>query len=76
MWHGIAAARLGGTVGDISAAVQGYVGSLPTAYGIVEEYTGHGIGSAMHQPPDVPNLGRAGRVPRSCRAWPWPSSRC
>jgi methionyl aminopeptidase len=64
MWHGIGAARLGGTVGDISAAIQSYVRSLPVPYGIVEEYTGHGIGSAMHQPPDVPNLGRAGRGPR------------
>jgi methionyl aminopeptidase len=64
MWHGIAAARLDGTVGDISAAIEAYVRSLPTAYGIVEEYTGHGIGSAMHQPPDVPNLGRPGKGPK------------
>lgn len=64
MWHGIGAARLGGTVGDISAAVEAYVRSLPTAYGIVPDYTGHGIGSAMHQPPDVPNLGRPGKGPR------------
>lgn len=56
MWHGIAAARLGGHVADISAAVEGYVRRLDTAYGIVEEYVGHGIGSAMHQPPDVPNV--------------------
>jgi methionyl aminopeptidase len=33
-------------------------------YGIVEEYTGHGIGSAMHMDPPVPNYGRAGRGPR------------
>jgi methionyl aminopeptidase len=64
MWHGIGAARLGGTVGDVSAAIESFVRSLPTTYGIVEEYTGHGIGSAMHQPPDVPNLGRAGKGPR------------
>ncbi|HEU5486868.1 MAG TPA: type I methionyl aminopeptidase [Microlunatus sp.] len=64
MWHGIAAARLGGTVGDVSAAIQGFVRGLATPYGIVEEYTGHGIGSAMHQPPDVPNLGRAGKGPK------------
>lgn len=64
LWHGIAAARLDGRVGDISAAVEDYVDSLPTPYGIVEEYVGHGIGSAMHQPPDVPNLGRPGRGPR------------
>lgn len=64
MWHGIAAARLGGRIGDISAAIEAYVASLPHAYGIVAEYVGHGIGSAMHQPPDVPNLGRGGRGPR------------
>ena len=33
-------------------------------YGVVEEYTGHGIGSAMHMDPPVPNYGRAGRGPR------------
>ena len=33
-------------------------------YGIVREYTGHGIGTAMHQPPDVPNFGKPGRGPR------------
>ena len=54
MWHGIAAARLDGWVSDISAAVEDYVTGLEPAYGIVEEYVGHGIGSAMHQPPDVP----------------------
>ena len=64
MWHGIAAARLGGHVGDISAAVESYVASCGSAYAIVEEYVGHGIGSAMHQPPDVPNFGRAGRGAR------------
>jgi methionyl aminopeptidase len=62
MWHGIAAARLGGHVTDISAAVERYVGSTP--YEVVEDYVGHGIGSALHQPPDVPNVGRPGRGPR------------
>jgi methionyl aminopeptidase len=55
MWHGIAAARLGGQVRDISAAVAQHVRAQPRAYGIVEEYVGHGIGSEMHQAPDVPN---------------------
>ena len=64
MWHGIAVARLGGRVGDISSAIEDYVDSLATPYGIVGDYTGHGIGSAMHQPPDVPNLGRAGKGPK------------
>ncbi|GAA1842392.1 methionyl aminopeptidase [Microlunatus capsulatus] len=63
LWHGIAAARLGGHVGDISAAVEEHVRSLDGGYGIVEEYVGHGIGSAMHQPPDVPNLAPRGVLP-------------
>lgn len=63
LWAGIAAARLGGRVTDISHAVERYVNEQPHDYGIVEEYTGHGIGSAMHQPPDVPNYGRPGRGP-------------
>ncbi len=63
LWQGIAAARLGGRVGDISRAVESYVRSQGP-FGIVEDYTGHGIGSAMHQPPDVPNRGRPHRGPR------------
>jgi methionyl aminopeptidase len=61
MWAGIAAARIGGRVGDISAAVEGFVRARKAGYGIVSDFTGHGIGTEMHQPPDVPNLGRAGR---------------
>jgi methionyl aminopeptidase len=63
MWRGIAAAHLGGRVTDISHAVERYVRG-EGRYGIVEDYTGHGIGSQMHQPPDVPNYGRPGRGPR------------
>lgn len=63
MWRGIAAARLGGRVTDISAAVEGYV-RRRGRYGILEDYTGHGIGSEMHQPPNVPNFGKRGRGPK------------
>ena len=63
MWRGIAAARLGGRVTDISHAVEKHVRASGT-YGILEDYTGHGIGTEMHQPPDVPNFGRAGRGPK------------
>ena len=63
LWAGIAAARPGGRVGDISHAVEASLRSRGS-YGILEDYTGHGIGSAMHQPPDVPNVGRAGRGAR------------
>ncbi len=63
MWAGIAAARLGGRVTDISHAVETSVRGNG-AYGILEDFTGHGIGTAMHQPPNVPNYGRPGRGPK------------
>ncbi|QCW51702.1 type I methionyl aminopeptidase [Nocardioides dongxiaopingii] len=63
LWAGIGAARLGGRVTDISHAVETLVRSRGD-YGILEDYTGHGIGSEMHLPPDVPNLGKPGRGPR------------
>ncbi|MCW2762864.1 MAG: map [Marmoricola sp.] len=68
MWAGFAAARLGGRVTDISHAVEQYIRAQPHPtggeFGILEDFTGHGIGTAMHQPPNVPNYGRAGRGPR------------
>jgi methionyl aminopeptidase len=63
LWHGMGAAALGGHVSDISAAVETYVRSQG-GYGIVEDYVGHGIGSAMHMPPSVPNFGRPGKGPK------------
>jgi methionyl aminopeptidase len=66
MWRGFGAARLGGRVTDISHAIESYVRSQGE-YGIVEDYVGHGIGSAMHMPPSVPNYGRPGRGPKLVR---------
>ena len=66
LWHGIAAARLGGRLTDISHAVERHVRSQGD-YGIVEDYVGHGIGSAMHMPPNVPNFGKPGKGPRLIR---------
>jgi methionyl aminopeptidase len=63
LWAGIAAARLGGRVSDISHAVETTVRSQG-GYGILEDYVGHGIGTQMHLPPNVPNVGRPGRGPR------------
>ncbi|MCZ4500499.1 MAG: map [Marmoricola sp.] len=63
MWAGFAAARLGGRVTDISHAVETYIRSRGS-YGILEDYTGHGIGTEMHQPPNVPNYGKAGKGPK------------
>lgn len=59
LWDGIAAMKLGGRIGDISAAVQASILAAGN-YGILRDYTGHGIGSEMHQEPAVPNYGRPG----------------
>lgn len=63
LWAGLHAARAGGRLSDISHAVESHVNAAGD-YGIVEEYVGHGIGSAMHMDPSVPNYGRPGRGPR------------
>ena len=62
LWRGMAAARLGGRVSDISHAIETFVRSQGR-YGILEDYTGHGIGTEMHMAPNVPNVGRRGRGP-------------
>lgn len=66
LWAGIAAARLGGRVSDISHAVEASIRAQPGGerYGILEDYTGHGIGTEMHMAPNVPNFGRPGRGPK------------
>jgi methionyl aminopeptidase len=56
---GIAAARPGGRLGDISAAV-GKIGKS-AGYGISTDLGGHGVGRTMHEDPHIPNRGRAGR---------------
>jgi methionyl aminopeptidase len=63
LWAGIAAGGVGRRVGDVSHAIQRSVEAAGD-YGIADGYTGHGIGTAMHQAPDVPNVGRPGRGPR------------
>jgi len=56
---GIAAARCGGHLGDISAAIQSYVESR--GFSVIREYTGHGVGRALHEEPQVPNFSTGGR---------------
>lgn len=58
---GIAAARPGARLGDVSSTIQQYVESR--GYSVVREYTGHGIGREMHEDPQVPNFGSAGQGP-------------
>jgi len=54
----IAAARPGGSVGDIGAAVQAFV--EPRGFSVVRDFVGHGIGRRLHEPPQVPNVGIPG----------------
>ncbi len=61
LYAGIAQARAGNRVGDISAAIQNFVESR--GYNVVREYTGHGIGRQMHEDPQIPNHGEPGRGP-------------
>lgn len=59
--EGIKAARDGAHVGDIGAAIQAYAEAR--GYGVVREYVGHGVGRALHEEPQIPNYGQAGRGP-------------
>ena len=56
---GIAAAQPGGRVSDIGAAVESV--AVAHGYGVVREFVGHGVGTALHEEPQVPNYGPAGR---------------
>ena len=62
MWHGLATAVAGRRLTDISHEIESSAQSSG-GYGVVREYTGHFIGSAMHMDPAVPNCGRPGRGP-------------
>jgi methionyl aminopeptidase len=59
LWAGIAAAKPGNRLGDVGAAISAV--AAPHGYGVVREYIGHGIGRQMHEAPDVPNYGKAGK---------------
>ena len=59
---GIAAAQAGARVGDIGHAVQSYVEE--NGFSVVREYVGHGVGKELHEDPEIPNYGHAGRGQR------------
>jgi methionyl aminopeptidase len=59
---GIAAAQPGGRVSDIGAAVEAV--AIVHGYGVVRDFVGHGVGTALHEEPQVPNYGPAGRGAR------------
>lgn len=56
---GIAQAKTGNRVGDISYAIQSYVEQF--GYGVVRELVGHGVGKNLHEDPEVPNYGKRGK---------------
>lgn len=62
LYKGIEQAVVGNRLGDVSHAVQ--VHGESHGYGIVREYVGHGIGKKMHEDPQIPNYGSAGRGPK------------
>ncbi len=68
LWAGIIACQPGVRLGDIGHAIESVVRQAASTdqanYGIVRDYVGHGIGSAMHMDPDVPNVGRPGKGAR------------
>jgi methionyl aminopeptidase len=62
LYRGIAKAVVGGRVSDIGAAVQHHVEAA--GFSVVREFVGHGVGASLHEEPQVPNYGPAGRGPR------------
>jgi len=62
LYEGIKAALAGNRVGDIGAAVQRYVEAR--GYSVVRQFVGHGVGTNLHEDPNVPNFGTPGRGPR------------
>ena len=63
-FKGVEQVRIGNRIGDIGAAIAGLV--VANGYSTVKRYVGHGVGEDMHEAPDVPNFGTAGRGPRLC----------
>lgn len=62
LYKGIDAAVVGATVGDVGAAVQQHVEA--NGFSVVREFVGHGIGTRLHEDPQVPNYGTRGHGPR------------
>ena len=61
LFEGLSVIKEGAHIGDIGAAVEAY--ALKHNLGVVKELTGHGIGSSVHEDPDIPNYGKKGIGP-------------
>ena len=62
LYAAVEAAVPGNRIGDVSSAVENTV--APCGYGIVRQFVGHGVGKNLHEDPEVPNFGKAGRGAR------------
>ena len=58
-WEAMKVARPGYRIGDVGYAVENFV--ISNGFGVVREYTGHGVGADIHEDPSIPNFGKAGR---------------
>ena len=58
LYKGIGAAKVGGRIGDIGHAVQSYVEA--NGFSVVRQFVGHGVGTHLHEAPEVPNFGNQG----------------
>ncbi len=61
-YQGISFAREGQRISDVSSAIEKHVQSC--GFSVVKDFVGHGLGSSLHEPPEVPNYGQAGRGTR------------
>ncbi len=63
-FRGVAAVKTGNRIGDVGSEIQNCVESA--GFSVVKRYIGHGVGHELHEAPDVPNFGTAGRGTRLC----------
>ena len=61
-YEAIRYAKAGNRIGDIGHAVEDFV--ISNGFGVVRDYVGHGVGAELHEDPEIPNFGQAGRGAR------------
>lgn len=66
LYEGIKAVKAGGHIGDIGAAIERFIAKTGSGYGIVRDYTGHGIGASFHESPQVVHAAKRGTGPQMC----------